>query len=1161
MYLKLFKGGKKLYTPLATALLFLHLLSAENTYAQQKAATPISIQLNQASITDVFNAIKKQSNYTLIYSDKVTALTKKVDMHIDAKDIKGILDYMSKQYGITYQITGSTISVKLGEVKTQKIKGIVMDEQGLGVPGATVILKGTDKGVSTDLDGNFALDAVVGKDRVQISFIGYKTVEVIAATNLKVALVEDQTNLDEVVVVGYGKQKRVNVTGAVDQVGAEVFKDRPVSNVAKALQGEIGNLNLIIGDGKPTRSATFNVRGTTSIGGGGNALVLIDGIPGDPSLLNTNDIESVSVLKDAASAAIYGARGSFGVVLITTKASENEKSKINFSTSFSVLDHTVKPDLVTNGYQWAKQFDDAYYSWNDYKMHPSKANSVFPFSMEYLQQLKEHDENPSLSKVDIDPVTGKYVYYGNTDWMKELYADMITAQEYNLSASGGGEKASYYLSGRINSQDGIFRYNPDKFNMYNLRGKGSLQATSWLKLENNFEYAEMDYFFPILNHPSDTPVWRRISDEAFPVAMMFNPDGTLTHNAAIVFGSFVSGGNYSDTNRQQLRNTTSFVADVIKDDLKLYGDFTFRNLNEVETKQYTPVPYSTKPGELLERGENKLEELQEKTTYKGMNLYAEYKKQFGSHYLKGLVGYNYEKLRLDKRTLERNELTNSLLPDFGLATGENIVLKGGGYQWATLGAFFRLNYNFREKYFIEVNGRYDGSSKFPQNQQWGFFPSTSVGYRLSQENFWQNSRLADILPELKFRASYGSLGNGNISPYQYLETMSVNQLNVLLNGKNPLYTNKPNVIPNGLTWEKATTFNIGFDTEWFNRRLTTSFDWYKRVTTDMYTQGTPLPQVFGATEPKGNYADLETKGWELSIAWRDKINFNKPLTYKFRFILSDNQSKITKFNNPTNSLDTYYKGMKIGEIWGFENAGYFIDQNDINNHADQSYIRVSAANILMPGDIKFADLNGDGVINIGDNTVDNPGDRKIIGNSAPRFNFGFNTDLEWNNFFVSAFFQGVGKRDFWPGADNSLFWGAYNRPYSWHPTKMNDMMWSEENPDAYFPRMRGYVALNNRGELQVQQSKYIQNAAYIRLKNLTIGYNFPKQMLEKNKIESLRIFFSGQNLWTYSPMFRVLKTMDPEVIDGADPELSPNAGNGMRYPMLKTFSLGIDITF
>lgn len=336
-------------------------------------------------------------------------------MHIDAKDIKGILDYMSKQYGITYQITGSTISVKLGEVKTQKIKGIVMDEQGLGVPGATVILKGTDKGVSTDLDGNFALDAVVGKDRVQISFIGYKTVEVIAATNLKVALVEDQTNLDEVVVVGYGKQKRVNVTGVVDQVGAEVFKDRPVSNVAKALQGEIGNLNLIIGDGKPTRSATFNVRGTTSIGGGGNALVLIDGVPGDPSLLNPNDIESVSVLKDAASAAIYGARGSFGVVLITTKASKNEKSKINFSTSFSVLDHTVKPDLVTNGYQWAKQFDEAYYSWNDYKMHPSKANSVFPFSMEYLQQLKERDENPSLSKVDIDPVTGKYVYYGNAD--------------------------------------------------------------------------------------------------------------------------------------------------------------------------------------------------------------------------------------------------------------------------------------------------------------------------------------------------------------------------------------------------------------------------------------------------------------------------------------------------------------------------------------------------------------------------------------------------------------------------------------------------------------------------------------------------------------------------------------------------------------------------
>lgn len=1161
MYLKLLQRKNKLYASLATALLFLNLLSFNELYGQQKAIAPIVLQLEKASIVDVFNAIKKQSSYTIIYSDQVTALEKRVNLNINSSEINTILNLLVEHYGITYQVSGTTISVKLPSKSQQRIKGVVKDQYGIAVPGATVILKGTNQGVSTDLDGSFSIAAQIGKDKLQVSFIGYKTVEALVSKTMQITMVIDQTSLEEVVVVGYGKQKKANVTGAVDQVGAETFRDRPVTNLAKALQGEIGNLNLVIGDGKPTRSATYNVRGTTSIGGGGSALVLIDGVPGDPSLLNPNDIESVSVLKDAASAAIYGARGSFGVILITTKESKNEKSKINFSTNFSILDHTVKPDLVTNGYQWAEQFDQAYYSWNDYKMHPSKANSVFPFSMEYLQELKQHDQDPSLSKVQIDPSTGKYVYYGNTDWMKELYADMITAQEYNLNASGSGEKASYYLSGRINSQDGVFRYNPDKFKMYNLRGKGALRLTNWLKLENNFEYAEMDYFFPILNHPSDTPVWRRISDEAFPVAMLYNPDGTLTHNAAIVFGSFITGGNYSDTNRQQLRNTTSFKADIIKEELSFYGDFTFRNLNEVENKQYTPVPYSVRPGELSQRGENKLQEYQKKTTYKGMNLYTEYKKQFNGHNIKGLIGYNYEKLRLDRRSFERNDLTNSLLPDFGLATGENIVLKAGGYQWATLGAFFRFNYNYREKYFVEVNGRYDGSSKFPENQQWGFFPSASVGYRVSQENFWQNSRLADIIPELKFRASYGSLGNGNIAPYQYLETMSVNQLNVLLNGKNPLYTNKPNVIPNGLTWEKATTFNIGLDTQWFNRRLVTSFDWYKRSTTDMYTQGTPLPEVFGATEPKGNYADLQTKGWELSIAWRDQINFSKPLKYKFKFILSDNKSTITKFNNPTKSLDTFYQGMQVGEIWGFENAGYFIDQADIDNHADQSYIRVSAANIKMPGDIKFADLNGDGVIDIGDNTLNNPGDRRVIGNSTPRFNFGFKADFEWNNFFFNAFFQGVGKRDFWPGADNSLFWGAYNRPYSWHPSKMSNMMWSEQNPDAYFPRMRGYVALNSRGELNVQQSKYIQNAAYIRLKNLTIGYDFPKHLLEKNKIQSLRIFFTGQNLWTYSPMFRVLKTMDPEVIDGSDPELAGNRGNGMRYPMLKTFSLGLDITF
>jgi hypothetical protein len=418
-----------------------------------------------------------------------------------------------------------------------------------------------------------------------------------------------------------------------------------------------------------------------------------------------------------------------------------------------------------------------------------------------------------------------------------------------------------------------------------------------------------------------------------------------------------------------------------------------------------------------------------------------------------------------------------------------------------------------------------------------------------------------VIPDLKLRASYGSLGNGNISPYQYLEVMGVSKLKGVINGVIPDYTQRPNVIPNGLTWEKATSTNLGADVGLLNNRLTATFDWYTRYTTDMFTTGLPLPAVFGAPVPKGNYADLQTRGWELSLSWNSATNWAKPLRYNFRIALADNVSYIKKYNNPQGLIDTYYEGQRLGDIWGFETEGLFKDERDIASHVNQSFTRVSALNSLLPGDIKFRNLNGDTAINMGSSTLADPGDRKIIGNDQPRYQFSFTMGGEWNNFFINAFFQGVGKRDFWPGADNALFWGAYNRPYSWHPVSVNDNMWTPENPNAYFPRLRGYVALNSRGELQVTQSRYLQNVAYVRLKNLTVGYNLPKNLIAKAGIPAARVYFTGQNLWTWSPMYRITKDLDPEVIEGADPEMNVDAGNGMAYPMLKTYTLGINVSF
>ncbi|RFS20144.1 TonB-dependent receptor [Chitinophaga silvatica] len=1055
------------------------------------------------------------------------------------------------------------------------IKGLIEDEKGQPLPGVTVQLKSesdtTHKRVAiTDGMGVFAFDYAgqTGPYVFTFSSMGYMTqtirkqdLDPAKEQSMSIILKENTAGLTEVVVVGYGTQKKVNLTGAVDQVGKEVFENRPMVNATRGLQGVLPNLNIRMTDGKPIRGATYNVRGTTSIGAGGSALVLIDGVPGDPNMLNPNDIESVSVLKDAASAAIYGARGSFGVVLITTKQPSKDKTQINFASSLSLNDHTVKPKFVTNGYEWAKNFDEAFNAWNDYKSHPQKANSVFPFSLDYLDELKKRNDDPSLSKYGIDPTTGNYVYYGNTDWFKELYADRNPSTEQSLTVSGASDKTEYYVSGRYNSQAGIFRYNPDKFKMYNVRAKGAVKPYKWLRIENNFDFSQRKYFYPILNHPSNTPVWRRISDEAFPIAMLRNEDGTLTENAAIVFGSFISGNNYSDLNETLIRNTSRFTTSFFQNKLHLNGDFTFAYTNSVDQRLYTPVPYSKVPGVMLERGESKMNENNGKTNYTGANLYADFEHSISKNYFKVLVGYNYEYQLFKSRFYQRDGLINSSLPDFSLMNGVNYSLTGGGNEWRTMGGFFRFNYNYDERYLLEVNGRYDGSSKFPSDQQFGFFPSMSAGWRLSKEAFWQID--PKLISDVKVRASYGALGNGNVDPYQFLETMGVKKTTRIVNGALVDYTSNPNVIPDGLTWEKSTTLNFGADIALLNNRFKVTFDRYTRNTTNMFTVGLPVPAVFGASVPRGNYADLQTKGWELSLSWSDQVKVGKhPLQYSIGGVLSDYVSNITKFNNPSKILDTYYEGMRVGDIWGFVNDGYFQSEEEIKKYnVDQSFIRVSNSNILMPGDIRFKDLDNNGRIDQGKNTLDDPGDRRIIGNTEPRYAYGITGSANWNNIFLSFFFQGIGKRDWWPGTDASLFWGQYNRPYSWMPEEIMDNRWSESNPDAYFPRFRGYTALNSNAELVVQQSKYLQNAAYIRLKNLTVGYDLHTQWMQRASIKSARIYFTGQNLWTWSPMYKIMRTVDPEVIEGADPELSKGAGNGMAYPMLKTYTVGINLTF
>lgn len=1156
---------------LTTVILITTLLQVSAASFGQK----MTLERKGISLQRIFKEIRKQTGYDVLLSTNRIRISSAIDVSFNNASLAEVMEKVIRGRGLTYTIEDKTILIKPeivlqdksgGMLNTIDIRGTVTDEKGKPLPGASVKVKGGSNSTVTDRNGGFALKGIDGDAVLIVSYLGFivNETKVNNQVVVNVVLKEDQKGLNEVVVVGYGTQKKINLTGAVDNVGSEYFEDRPVPNVTRALQGVIPNLNIKMTDGKPIRSSAYNIRGITTINStGADALIIIDGVPANDNglinNLNPNDIASVTVLKDAASAAIYGARGAFGVVLITTKSPQKGKVQLNYSANFSRNEHTVRPDFVTDSYTWAKTFNEAFAGWNDYNVYPTDINGVYPFSQSYLEEIKRRSEDPSLPKVEVN-AAGNYVYYNSdTDWIKELYKDSNPGMEHALSVTGGGENVNFALSGRLYNQDGVYRYSPDKYNRYNLRFKGDIKINEWLSANAISDFSSYSYKYPLTSFGGRNAILRLLAVSAFPIAPVFNPDGSLTRVGATGVGDFYYGKSFSLTQQNFLRNTVGLNAAIIKDKLNLKADFSYLYTNTKNNFKYIPVPYSNAPGTIIRSGINDYTENTANRSYYVGNIYADFSQSFGNHNLKLLGGWNLEYDKLTNVNISRDGLLLDDLSDFNLATGTNFRLTGGGQTSALSGVFFRANYDFKGKYLLELNGRYDGTSKFPVNKQFGFFPSASAGWRASEENFMQQTK--SWLANLKLRASYGSLGNGNIAPYTFLQTISASRGTVLVNGAYPSYIQQPGVVSQNLTWETATTLDFGIDASLLKQRLSVTFDWYERKTKGMILAGTPLPAVFGASVPRENNGDLSTKGWELSLAWRDQINLRKPLSYGIRLTLSDNETYITKFYNPTGTLSSSFKGQKWGDIYGFISDGLFQSEEEVLNHADQSFIKVSILNKFLPGDVKFRDINGDGKINRGLNTLEDPGDITVIGNSLPRYAYGITGDVSWNNFSLSAFFQGIGKRDWWPSVEAAYFWGPYNRPYTFLPKAIDQNHWTPENPGAYYPRLRTYTSIGSTPQLAVQQSRYLQNASYIRLKDLTVGYTLPKSLISKVRLTNARIFVTGQNLWTWSPMYRITKDFDPEVIEGSDPEVANGQGDGFSYPMLKTYTVGLNLTF
>ena len=1004
---------------------------------------------------------------------------------------------------------------------------------GEPIIGATVLEKGnTTNGTITDIDGNFTIN-LPANATLSISYIGYITQEIQVGyqTSFKVVLKDDTKTLDEIIVVGYGSQKKANLTGAVSSVKMdEALGDRPLLNAADALQGAVPGLFVSNGGNAPGTSKSFQIRGAYSLGVKnsdgtyGNTikpLVLIDNVEGDIDMINPEDIESINVLKDAASAAIYGARAAGGVILVTTKRPKGaSRFELNYNNNFAFGKAVNLP-----------------------KQAPL---------MEYLTAYqKDHSSFNTVGDGIYVDESGVPYYLNEKDLYKN-FMETSFQMTHNISASGGTDKLRYRISGGYNSNDGVLISDRDKFERMNVNSFISADVTKWFTQEITMSYAHslqtspggmggvyntrLVSYYPEGELPASV---NTLADEDLP---LFTPRNQILYSNPV--------NNKND-------NPRIFLKSILKPlkGLEAVFEYTFdKNIYDYHwyTGQYD---YTTiQGGSSKSFVDDYLRKYKQHTNYNSINVYATYNKDFGNHHFKVMAGFNQESSY--QETLDTYSYNQAVLDVPAMSSGTGTIKATDSYsEYAIRGGFFRVNYNYLDKYLLEVNGRYDGSSKFPKSSRFGFFPSVSAGWQIAQERFMNSTR--HWLDGLKLRASYGVIGNQNINPYTFTPSMSVNNKAtswIIDDTYVTSISSLPALVSQNFTWEKVGTINVGLDVNLFNNRLSGVFEWYQRNTNGMLAPGVQLPAVVGASAPYQNTADMRTRGWELSLNWRDQIG---KVGYRIGFNLSDYKSEIIKYddNAATKLLSSYYPGQTLGEIWGYVVDGYYTVDDFVDTSSWQLKEGVTSINgyNVRPGDVKFKNLRDDdtstNVITSGDNTFDNPGDRKVIGNTTPRYQYGINLGMNYAGFDLNVILQGTGKRDYWisnvltfpMNGDNfvPLFEGLSDY---WMPKDPDNGDWSAVNPNAKYPRI--YGNRGNSGSNLRQSDKYLSDASYLRIKNITLSYKLPKKWVNQIFLNQMKAFVSIENVATFTSL---PSGIDPERIE-------------WNYPAFRTVSFGVNIT-
>lgn len=1107
--------------------------SAAYSYAQ---STKIDLSIKLSTLKQVFKEIESKTDYTFFYNDELIDINRIVTVQAKNETVESILNKLLTD--CTYEIQNRNIlliPIQSGSKSPttqqgkRQITGTVTDEQGEPIIGANVMEKGTANGAITDMDGNFSL-SVSEKAILQISYIGYlvQDVPVTNKNTIKIVLKEDVQVMDEVVVIGYGTARRVNVSGAISTANAETFQSRPVQNAVSALQGQIPELTITRSSGAPGSSSTMRIRDVSSLNGG-DPLVLIDGAEGSLDNINPLDIESISVLKDGT-AAIYGARAADGVILVTTKSGrKNQPLKVTLDAYYSIKTPALMKKTV-NLYQYAMMGLEV---------------SDGSFSREYTA------EDIPLIAEGSDLIVPNGIWGAYPKWYKsQNWRDLVVGnghiQKYNLNLSGGGEKYSYLISLGYQNEQGLPKFGIDKEDRYFIRAKSNIQIIKGLDYELNLSYEATDRLVSSAINQENDNIWE-LMYKARCWQPMYNPAGEF-----YLFQGFTNpaqaaeehGNTSKITGNITVNNTLNW--EVIKG-LNIIGRAIISKRDGDENEE-NKIVYERNWDNEIVRGQyapNWNQRRYYKTLYKNFTVYAEYKKQFAQvHDIGIMVGAANESSDYDKFSAQRINYTQQEIMSLPLGSSENQLALSEGNGWTINSAFSRLSYSFAGKYILDGVLRADASSRFAKKYRWGYFPGVSAAWRIGEEKFMKNLNIFD---DLKLRASYGEMGNqSGIGLYDYIQLVTIHASDnyPFGNGVKGQLAKPGNIVSTKRTWETVVSTDIGLDFSLLNNRLFGSFDYFWKTNKDMLIPVT-YPKVLGADAPATNNGRLEVKGWGINLGWRDRIgDFN----YSVRANLSDSRNKIVEkggTDNPQLGLNHkdnggYLKGLPINSYLGYEFDGIIQNEQQLEEYKAR-FPKGGIPGNLTVGDAMYKDLDGDGVLSISGDGTPGAVDAVYLGDRNPRYSFGFNFNGSYKGFDLSFFLQGVGKRTtFLEGTARVPF-----EQYYWDPIEYwYGKTWTPERTDAKYPA----ITLQEKRYYNYQYSTNTKrNAAYMRLKNVQFGYTIPSRITQRVKIEKVRLYLSGEDLFEVH-----------NVPGGWDPESDAGINS---YPFTRNFSFGINVTY